>query len=95
MARLCCGVNDEVRLERQETGQYFGAMTYVELVMLKAGMKLEETTLVPSRVASRTKEICPHVVVHPMNFPAETTEEIDYFGTNQSGRTRDEQLAHK
>ncbi len=63
-----------------------GAIADIDFVMDKAGQALDETLLIPARVALGSKKHCALVIVHPMHCKSEFIRKISaHFGTDQSG----------
>jgi len=77
-------MDDGRRFQFLEQAEHSGAVPDVELMMRKAFEGPEQALLVPTGVASGTKKIRAHVVIHPMNFPTELAEVINHFRADQS-----------
>src|SRR6266568_1124256 len=94
MAGLGGGMDDEGGALSVQQGFKGGAVADVQFVVAEILVGSQQPALVPAGVASRAEELSPHVVVNPMDFPAELGEVIHHFRADESGGTGYEE-AHR
>ena len=70
------------------------SIAYVELSMNKIPEIVLKPVLIPSRIALRAEEVCAHVVVDAINFPAVVGEKRHNFASDETAGSRDNQFFH-
>jgi hypothetical protein len=82
MAGLSGRVDDQRRPEVLESSKDGFPVADVQFIVAEAWMSCCQSALVPARVALRTEEVGPHVVINAVDLPPEPAEIIHDLRTN-------------
>src|SRR5437870_6292980 len=95
MAGLGGAVDEKCGPKRLDECVNPAAVANIELMVVEPLMGCLQPVLVPAGISTNSKEIRTHVVVNAVHFVTQSTEVIDNFGPDQTGRASHKNSRHR